>query len=87
MVVVSWRTRVDVQAVGHGDLVQGDGDNWWMAMLGIRPIYGHHILGRETHLAAVEWEDGWPVINPGPGRLDSPLEQPQSRPRTGCGSP
>ena len=67
---------VEVQAVGHGDLVQGDGDDWWMVMLGIRPIDGHHILGRETHLAAVEWEDGWPVINPGLGRLDSPVERP-----------
>lgn len=64
---------VDVQSVGHADLVEGDDGHWWMVMLATRPIDGHHILGRETHLAAVTWEDGWPVVNPGQGRLDPPV--------------
>ena len=64
---------VDVQFVGHAELFEGDNDEWWMAMLAVRPIDGHHVLGRETHLARVLWEDGWPVVNPGLGRLDPPV--------------
>ncbi|CAN5130023.1 glycoside hydrolase family 43 protein [soil metagenome] len=64
---------VPVQNVGHADLVQGHDGSWWMVALATRPIAGHHILGRETHLARVEWENGWPVVNPGRGVLDAPV--------------
>ncbi|MEP6481730.1 MAG: family 43 glycosylhydrolase [Rhodoglobus sp.] len=66
---------VDVQNVGHCDLVQAPDGRWWMVMLATRPIDGHHILGRETHLASVTWEDDWPVVNAGSGRLDPPSAQ------------
>jgi len=66
-------SRVEVQSVGHGDLFAGDGDEWWMVVLATRPIAGHHILGRETHLARVTWEDDWPVVNAGLGRLHAPV--------------
>lgn len=71
-------SRVDVQYVGHADLVEGDDGEWWLVALAVRPIDGHHILGRETHLARVEWEGGWPVVNPGLGRLDAPVERAAS---------
>lgn len=64
--------RAGVQYVGHADLVEGDDGEWWMVMLATRPIDGHHVLGRETHLARVTWEDDWPVVNAGLGRLDPP---------------
>ena len=57
-----------IQAAGHGDLVQAHDDSWWMMFLGIRQHGGHpgwHHLGRETYLAPVTWEDGWPVVNGG----------------------
>ena len=63
----------EVQNVGHAELVEGDDGQWWVVVLASRPIDGHHILGRETHLARVEWEDGWPVVNPGFGVLDAPV--------------
>lgn len=63
----------EVQNVGHGDLVEGDDGQWWMVVLATRPIDRHHILGRETHLARVDWEDDWPVVNPGQGLLDAPV--------------
>jgi alpha-N-arabinofuranosidase len=66
----------DVQVVGHADLFEGEGDQWWMVMLATRPVDGHTILGRETHLARVEWEDDWPVVNPGSGVLDAPVSRP-----------
>ena len=62
-----------VQAVGHADLFEGEPGEWWMVVLATRPVGGHTILGRETHLARVEWEDDWPVVNPGSGVLDAPL--------------
>jgi len=51
------------QAIGHGDLVETP-DGWWVVFLGFRPQGGqHHHIGRETFLAPVTWENGWPVVN------------------------
>ena len=66
---------VDVQNVGHADLIEGGDGDWWVVLLASRPIDGHHILGRETHLARVTWEDDWPVVNAGLGRLDAPTQR------------
>jgi beta-xylosidase len=59
-----------VQQTGHVDLVQGHGGAWWAVMLGFRnqrhPETGDKlwsVLGRETFLCSVEWEDGWPILN------------------------
>ncbi len=59
-----------VTCVGHGDLVDDGCGNWYMVMLACRPENGCTLLGRETFLAKVAWEDGWPVVNPGIGRLE-----------------
>ena len=75
---------VEVQNVGHGDLVEGDDGQWWITVLATRPIDGHHVLGRETHLARVDWEDDWPVVNPGQGVLDPPVAAPGSWGSTGA---
>ena len=32
-----------------------------------------YLLGRETFLAKVEWEDDWPVVNPGVGMLEKEI--------------
>ena len=63
-----------VQCVGHGDLVETPAGEWYMAALAVRPLEGHTTLGRETFLARVVWEDGWPVVNPGIGRLTDTVE-------------
>ncbi len=57
----------EVQATGHGDLIQDHNGNWWMVFLAVRFNRGghprcHHI-GRETFLAPVTWNEGWPVVN------------------------
>lgn len=53
----------EVQAVGHGDLVQDNDGNWWMLHLGFRQIgkwLPFHHLGREVFLTPVTFdEDGW----------------------------
>lgn len=53
-----------IQGTGHGDLIQDHHGDWWMVFLAFR-VNGQffHTLGRETFLAPVTWEDGWPVVN------------------------
>lgn len=65
-----------VTCVGHGDLVDDGHGNWYMTALGCRPQDGCTLMGRETFLARVVWEDGWPVVNPGVGRLEEYVELP-----------
>lgn len=55
--------------VGHGDLVETTTGKWYMTCLASRNYEGYSNLGRETFLAEVVWEDGWPVVNPGHGQL------------------
>jgi alpha-N-arabinofuranosidase len=57
--------------VGHADLVELPNGEWYAVMLGSRLIGGYHKnLGRETFIAPVVWEDGWPVISPGTGKVE-----------------
>jgi hypothetical protein len=54
---------VPVQNVGHADLVQCSDGSWASVYLGVRTRGsnpGYHVLGRETFLAGIEWESGWP---------------------------
>ncbi|WP_394428991.1 glycoside hydrolase family 43 protein [Streptomyces sp. SGAir0957] len=74
--VLTHRSTDDpVQNTGHADLVRAPDGAWWMVFLGVRPRGGSpgwHVLGRETFLAPVTWEDGWPVV----GALVSGSETP-----------
>lgn len=79
------------QGVGHADLVQTHEGRWMLVCLAFRPQNDrHHLLGRETFLAPVDWpENGWPVVN-GNGTLPeegvsplrpAPLPEPPARTR------
>lgn len=65
-----------VTCVGHGDLVDDGHGNWYMVMLACRPKRRYTLLGRETFLAKIIWEDGWPVVNPGAGKIEKTIELP-----------
>lgn len=69
-------TGLPIKAVGHADLVEDAAGGWWAVCLGIRPVSYpfRHILGRETMLSPVRWEDGWPVI--GDGHIHEETEIP-----------
>lgn len=57
-----------VVATGHADLVETQNGDWWAVLLGVRD--GERgLLGRETFLAPVSWEHGWPVFCPGDGHV------------------
>ena len=62
--------------VGHADLVDDADGNWYAIMLASRFNQKHSSMGRETFLAKVIWEDGWPVFNPGVGILEDTVELP-----------
>jgi alpha-N-arabinofuranosidase len=63
------KRKFAITCTGHADLVQTEQGDWWAVFLGCRPYHpyeeGYVNTGRETFLAPVKWEDGWPVINPG----------------------
>lgn len=59
-----------VQNVGHGDFVKSFDGNWYFVCLGSRKFKGYVNTGRETFIGRVVWEDDWPVLNPGVGKLE-----------------
>lgn len=61
--------KFPIRYVGHGDLVETPDSKWYMTCLASRNFEGYSNLGRETFLAEVVWEEDWPVVNPGIGRL------------------
>lgn len=67
-------TGYPVMAVGHGDLVDDGHGNWYMVMLASRKCEGYVNTGRDTFLAKVIWENGWPIVNPGVGKLEDTVE-------------
>ena len=66
-----------IVGVGHADLVETQNNEWWLVLLGMRPTEGYHFnLGRETFLAPVTWEQGWPVVNVGVGKVEFEMTAP-----------
>jgi len=60
-----------IVGTGHADLVETQNGEWWMVLLAMRPYGGYYYnLGRETFLAPVRWEEGWPIVSPGTGRVE-----------------
>jgi len=74
------RQDAPFQCTGHGSLVQTPEGQWFMSYLMTRPVEGAAILGRETALQAVCWDqNGWLRLQNGetiPDRyLQLPIEQ------------
>jgi len=79
------------QNTGHADLVQTPDGEWAAVYLGARPrgsTPGFHVLGRETFLAGVDWQDGWPVfvedryrVPAAPTAFDDQFQAPDLHPR------
>jgi alpha-N-arabinofuranosidase len=60
-----------IVGAGHADLVNTPNGEWWMVLLAMRPYGGYYYnLGRETFLAPVTWEEGWPIVSRGTGRVE-----------------
>jgi alpha-N-arabinofuranosidase len=51
--------------------VETQNGEWWMVLLATRPYGGYYYnLGRESFMVPVIWEDGWPIVSPGSGRIE-----------------
>lgn len=61
--------NIDITTIGHADLVQTQFGDWYAVMLGVRPIEGFNMLGRETFLTKVVFQEDLPIFNPGIGRV------------------
>lgn len=62
---------------GHADLVETQNGEWWMVALASRPYGGYYRnLGRETFLIPVIWENGWPIVSPGTGKVENSYQIP-----------
>jgi alpha-N-arabinofuranosidase len=73
-----------VTSAGHADLIQTQNGDWWATFLAIRPYApDKSIIGRETFLLPVTWQDGWPVILQ-PGK---PVPYVVTRPVLPAGAP
>ena len=60
-----------IVGTGHADLIETQNGEWWMVLLAMRPYGGYtYNLGRETFLVPLIWENGWPIISPGNGRVE-----------------
>ena len=60
-----------IVGTGHADLVETQSGEWWMVLLAMRPYGGYYYnLGRETFLVPVRWEDNFPIVSPGTGRVE-----------------
>lgn len=54
-----------VTCVGHADLIETPEGEWYAVFLGVRPYSdGHDVMGRETFMLPVTWQDNQPVILP-----------------------
>ena len=70
--------KAAIANAGHADLVELKDGSWYIVFLASRPYGGYHKnLGRETFIAPVEWEEGWPVVSPGTGRIEFTYPGPE----------
>jgi xylan 1,4-beta-xylosidase len=55
-----------ITSTGHADFIETPSGKWWAVFLGVEPYPpykdDYYNIGRETFLAPVRWENGWPVI-------------------------
>ena len=60
-----------IVGTGHADLVETQNGEWWAVLLAMRPYGGYYYnLGRETFLVPVRWEEDWPIVSSGTGRVE-----------------
>ncbi len=65
-------SRAAIWSVGHADLVDAPDGRTWATLLATHTDDGvDGLLGRQTHLVPVEWEDGRPLFAPGAGRVEA----------------
>lgn len=58
--------ELSLQSSGHGSLMETKDHHWFMSHLCTRPLPGDNpILGRETAIQSISWENDWPKLTNG----------------------
>lgn len=64
-----------IKKAGHASLAEGNNGEWYLAHLCGRPVEGKYcILGRETSIQKVVWENDWPRLAGGTNEPQVALE-------------
>lgn len=65
--LTSWETDAYLQKAGHGSFIEAADGRWYLAHLCGRPLPGTQrcVLGRETAIQEIVWEDDWPHLKHG----------------------
>ena len=82
-IMTARNTKSWLQKAGHADLVEIKDDLWAMVYLCGRPVDGKCMLGRESCIQKINWEDGWPWLEhkgPDPEIPDFGLEESSVEP-------
>jgi xylan 1,4-beta-xylosidase len=86
------RDRKDpITSAGHAQFVEGPDGQTYAIFLAVRPYEDNYYnTGRETFIAPVVWQDGWPMVNTGPSGVQyayptkfAEVNQPGTRPQSG----
>ena len=80
------RPNWPIQYAGHGSLVQDEDGQWYLFHLGARKALfgGWSVMGRETFVQNVVWQEGWPRLKQGGHLPAETFEAPgdtQTRPQ------
>lgn len=84
-----YHLELPLQKAGHADIVDTPEGEWYLVHLAGRPLppFRRCILGRETSLQALVWEEGWPKVVNGPKpseELAVPWEVSEKKEETRC---
>ncbi|SHH45131.1 glycoside hydrolase family 43 protein [Clostridium grantii] len=62
--VTSYEKDVYLKKAGHASMCKNNNDEWFLVHLCGRPLPGTNrcVLGRETSIQRLVWQDGWPYI-------------------------
>jgi xylan 1,4-beta-xylosidase len=67
--------RTEIANVGHADLVEASDGATWAVLLATWTHDGvDSLLGRQTHVVPVAWDEGRPLFAPGDGRVRAEVE-------------
>lgn len=87
-ILTNRNVKLPLQSVGHADFIEDEYGDWWLVALATRPNKHFTLLGRETILLPVEWENDWPIVNENGTAtsevvIDRPIGKKESKQKTG----
>ncbi|WP_461205462.1 glycoside hydrolase family 43 protein [Clostridium sp. DL1XJH146] len=74
--VTSYNKDINIKKAGHASMCKNDKEEWFLVHLCGRPLPGTDrcVLGRETSIQRLVWQDGWPYIDSSNGPCNDPQD-------------